>query len=23
FKTIMSLSRQYQTQRLTGGDTND
>ncbi|HES4983603.1 TPA: chorismate mutase [Streptococcus pyogenes] len=23
FKTIMSLSRQYQTQRLTGGGTND
>lgn len=23
FKTIMSLSRQYQTQRLTGGDTNN
>ncbi|MEN4359130.1 chorismate mutase, partial [Streptococcus pyogenes] len=23
FKTIMSLSRQYQTQHLTGGDIND
>ena len=23
FKTIMSLSRQYQTQHLTGGETND